>query len=84
MPVFTIIQESSALGCEMQWEVKDNWPTVRMYKPIWEGPEDVHIPKDFLTHPDNQCVLKSLSILKKEYGDEAAIIGKAMGPWTLA
>ena len=29
MPYFTIIQESSALGCDMQWEEKDNWPTVR-------------------------------------------------------
>ena len=29
-PYFSIIQESSALGCEMQWEEKDNWPTVRM------------------------------------------------------
>ncbi len=84
MPVFSIIQESSALGCEMQWEVKDNWPTVRMYKPIWKEPEDVHIPKDFLTHQDTYCVLKSLEILKKQYGDEVAIIGKAMGPWTLA
>ena len=32
-PYFSIIQESSALGCEMQWEEKDNWPTVRMYNP---------------------------------------------------
>ena len=84
MPYFTIIQESSALGCDMQWEQKDNWPTVRMYRPIWKEPEDVHIPKDFLMHPDNQCILKSLTKLKKEYGDEVAIIGKAMGPWTLA
>ena len=84
MPIFTIIQESSALGCEMQWEVKDNWPTVRMYQPIWKEPEDVHIPKDFLKHPDNSCVLRSLEILQKTYGDEVAIIGKAMGPWTLA
>ena len=84
MPVFTIIQESAALGCEMQWEVKDNWPTVRMYRPIWKEPEDVHMPKDFLKHPDNYCVLKSLEILKKQYGDEVAVIGKAMGPWTLA
>ncbi len=35
MPVFTIIQESSALGCKIQWEQKDNWPTVRMREPIW-------------------------------------------------
>ena len=26
MPVFTIIQESSAIGCKIQWETKDNWP----------------------------------------------------------
>ena len=30
MPVFSIIQESSALGCKIQWEQKDNWPTVKM------------------------------------------------------
>ncbi len=36
MPVFSIIQESSALGCKMQWEQKDNWPTVRMREPIYE------------------------------------------------
>ena len=33
MPVFSIIQESSALGCKIQWEQKDNWPTVKMAEP---------------------------------------------------
>ncbi|MDP6402076.1 MAG: uroporphyrinogen decarboxylase family protein, partial [SAR202 cluster bacterium] len=47
-PYFSIIQESSALNCDMQWEEKDNWPTVRMYSPIWKGPDDVHIPSGFL------------------------------------
>ena len=51
MPYFTIIQESSALGCEMQWEGKDNWPTVRMYNPIWKGLDDIEIPPGFLEHP---------------------------------
>ena len=83
MPVFTIIQESSALGCKIQWEQKDNWPTVRMREPIWEDVDDIKIPPDFLTHPDTQCVLKAIKILKKEYGDEVAIIGKTMGPWSL-
>ena len=41
MPVFSIIQESSALGCAMQWEQKDNWPTVRMREPIWRDVEAV-------------------------------------------
>ncbi len=83
MPVFTIIQESSALGCKIQWEQKDNWPTVRMREPIWEEPEDIQIPADFLTHQDTTCVLEAIRILRKEFGDDVAIVGKTMGPWSL-
>jgi [methyl-Co(III) methanol-specific corrinoid protein]:coenzyme M methyltransferase len=83
MPVFSIVQESSALGCKMQWEQKDNWPTVRMSEPIWHDLEDVKIPNDFLTHPDMTCVLDAIRILRREFGDEVAIVGKTMGPWTL-
>ncbi len=83
MPVFTIIQESSALGCKIQWEQKDNWPTVRMREPIYVEPEDVKIPSDLLTHQDTRCVLEAIRILRREFGDEVAIIGKTMGPWSL-
>jgi MtaA/CmuA family methyltransferase len=83
MPVFTIIQESSALGCKIQWEQKDNWPTVRMNEPIWREPEDIKIPSDYLTHPDTKCVLDAIRFLKKEFGDEVAVVGKTMGPWSL-
>ena len=68
----------------MQWEQKDNWPTVRMTNPIWKGPDDVHIPSGFLEHRDTLAITRSIDLLKKEYGDQAAIIGKTMGPWTLA
>ena len=44
MPVFSIIQESSALGCKIQWEQKDNWPTVKMREPIWQDADDIRIP----------------------------------------
>jgi len=84
MPYFSIIQESSALGCEVQWEQKDNWPTVRMNSPIWKGPDDVNIPPGFLEHPDNLAITRSISMLREEFGDQVAIIGKTMGPWTLA
>ena len=84
MPYFTIIQESSALGCDMQWEEKDNWPTVRMQKPIWKDSRDVHVPSGFLEHPDNITITKSIEILRQELGSDVAIIGKTMGPWTLA
>lgn len=84
MPYFSIIQESSALGCDMQWEEKDNWATVRMADPIWKGPEDIHIPNGFLEHRDNLAITKSIEMLRGEFGDEVAVIGKTMGPWTLA
>lgn len=83
MPVFSIIQESSALGCKMQWEQKDNWPTVKMREPIWERPEEVQIPDGFLEHRDIKCVIDAIRLLRKEFGNEVAIIGKTMGPWTL-
>ncbi len=83
-PYFSIIQESAALGCDIQWEQKDNWPTVRMTNPIWDTAKDVKIPNNFLEHRDTKAITKSIEILKKEYGKEAAIIGKTMGPWTLA
>jgi len=82
MPVFSVVQESSALGCNIRWEEKD-WPTVVMSAPIWCGPEDIRIPSDLLSHPDMKCVLDAIRILRKQFGDEVAIIGKAMGPWTL-
>jgi [methyl-Co(III) methanol-specific corrinoid protein]:coenzyme M methyltransferase len=67
----------------MQWEQKDNWPTVRMNEPIWKDLDDIRIPNDFLTHPDMVCVLDAIRLLRKELGDDVAIIGKTMGPWTL-
>ena len=82
MPVFSIIQESAALGCKIQWEQKDNWPTVKMSEPIWESPDDIKVPTDLCTHPDTRCVTDAIKILRKEYGDEVAIIGKTMGPWS--
>ena len=83
MPYFSIIQESSALGCEMQWEEKDNWPTVRMYRPIWKSADDVRIPPGILEHRDMLAITGAIRQLKAEFGDEVAIIGKTMGPWTL-
>ncbi len=83
MPVFSIVQESSALGCKIQWEGKDNWPTVRMAEPIWQDVDDIHIPADLCSHPDTTCVLDAIGILRKQFGDEVCIVGKTMGPWSM-
>ena len=79
----TLVMESSALGCEIQWETKDNWPTVRMINPIWETPDDIRIPGDFLEHPDVLAVIRSIEILKRQLGDRVAVFGKVCGPWTM-
>jgi [methyl-Co(III) methanol-specific corrinoid protein]:coenzyme M methyltransferase len=84
MPVFSIIQESSALGCKIQWEQKDNWPTVKMREPIYESPDDIDVPDDLLERPDTKCVLEAIRILRRELGEDVAIIGKTMGPWSQA
>ena len=84
MPVFSIIQESSALGCKIQWEQKDNWPTVKMREPIYESPDDIDVPDDLLERPDTRCVLEAIRILRRELGEDVAIIGKTMGPWSQA
>ncbi len=80
MPVFTIIQESVALGCEVEWAEKDNWATCRGRLAV--RPEDLKFPKDYLRHEACSCVLESLRELKRRHPD-VLIIGKTMGPWTL-
>jgi [methyl-Co(III) methanol-specific corrinoid protein]:coenzyme M methyltransferase len=83
MPYFSTIQQSSALGCKTEWGQKDNWPTVVTAEPIWREPGEITIPSDFLAHPDTRCVVEALRMLKKQFGEEVAILGKTMGPWTL-
>ena len=84
MPVFSVVQESSALGCRIHWADRGSWPTVRMGEPIWRDESDIEIPADFLRHPDTACVLKAIRILKGRLGDDVAVIGKTMGPWSLS
>ena len=75
--------ESAALGCKIQWEGKDNWPSVVLTEPIWDSLSDVKIPADFLEHPAIRSILRATEILRRELPD-VCIIGRANGPWTLA
>lgn len=81
MPLFSVWHESAAIGCPVEWGAKGRMPDCRGH--IWETAEDIRYSKDFLTHPAVQAPLKSLAMLKKELGDEAAVCGKVFGPWTL-
>jgi MtaA/CmuA family methyltransferase len=82
MPYFSVQAEAAALGAEVDWGDIENMP-VNTTSP-WSDPEDVSIPADFLDKPPIKAVLDSIRILRYKYGHCAAIVGKVMGPWTLA
>ena len=82
MPVFGAQTESAALGVPVDWGEQLSWP-VNTAHPITD-PSQISIPKDFLEHPSMNTVLEAIRILRREYGDRVAIIGKVYGPWSLA
>ena len=80
MPVFSVVIESYALGCKVDWGRQDMMPQIRGN--IWESYEDIDINKDFASNHAVKAVLGCISILKKSYPD-VAVAGKVFGPWTL-
>ena len=47
-------------------------------------PAQLRVPEDFLERPPIRAVLDAIRILRREYGNRVAIVGKVMGPWTLS
>lgn len=87
MPVFSIAQEATALGCNVDWSDKDMMPNPT--DPPWAD-RDVEIklpdgyPDSFLEDKYVSCAIEAIRLLKKHFGDEVMILGKVMGPWTLS
>ena len=81
MPEFSVQQEVAALGCEVNWGTDTMMPEILTH-PVKE-PGDIVIPENLLEKPSMRVVLDAISILRHEYGDRVAILGKIMGPWTL-
>ncbi len=82
MPEFSVQQEAAALGCEMDWGSPSMMPDAKTHP--FQKIEDLKIPENLLEKPSMRVVLDALSLLRRQYGDEVAIIGKVMGPWTLS
>ncbi len=81
MPEFSVQQEAAALGCEVDWGNKNMMPDAKTH-PV-KKLEDVAIPENILEKPSMKVVLDAISLLRREYGDRVAILGKVMGPWTI-
>jgi len=82
MPLFSTITESASLDVPTDWGVQDSYP-VHTSHPITD-PGEISIPKDFLERPSMSTAINAIRLLRKEYGDHVAIVGKVFGPWSLA
>ncbi len=87
MPIFSIAQEATALGCEVGWSDPTTMPNPATHP--WEDSRvEMELPDGF---PDAfledryvDCAIQAIRLLKKHFGDEVAVLGKVMGPWTLS
>ncbi len=82
MPEYSVQQEAAALGCEMDWGSPSMMPDAKTHP--FQRVEDIVIPENLLEKPSAKVVLEALSLLRRQYGDDVAIIGKVMGPWTIS
>ncbi|MDR3562755.1 MAG: MtaA/CmuA family methyltransferase [Negativicutes bacterium] len=82
MPVFSAVTESAALDIPVTWGGPDSWPAHTSH-PITD-PGQITFSRDFLDHPAMSTVIEAIRLLRREYGDRVAIIGKVYGPWSLA
>ncbi|MCL5770673.1 MAG: MtaA/CmuA family methyltransferase, partial [Actinobacteria bacterium] len=80
MPVFSVVIESYALGCQVDWGSPDMMPQI--LGKLWKNYSDIKIKNDFLSNYAVKAVLECISLLKENYPD-VAITGKVFGPWTL-
>ncbi|MBW1787067.1 MAG: MtaA/CmuA family methyltransferase [Deltaproteobacteria bacterium] len=82
MPEYSVDQEAAALGCDVDWGDRNKMPDCRNFP--HEDFSDIVVPDDFLDKPSIRVLLDALSILRRRVGGQVAIVGKAMGPWTLS
>ncbi len=82
MPEYSVVQEAAALGSDVDWGGRNMMPDCKSFP--HEDFSDVHVPDNFLEKPSMRVVLDAISILRRHVGGKVAIVGKAMGPWTLS
>jgi len=82
MPEYSVHQEAAALGCATDWGDRNRMPDAK--DAPYADFSDVEIPDNILEKPSCKVVLEAISILRSHVGDNVAIFGKVMGPWTIS
>ncbi|MDC7238683.1 MAG: uroporphyrinogen decarboxylase family protein [Sphaerochaetaceae bacterium] len=81
-PYFSIHLEAAALGAKIDFSFKKGMPQV-IEKPI-KKIDDFTLPKNFLEKKEYIEFNKIIKKLNQKYNKKVPIIGKVIGPWTLA
>ncbi|SMP62534.1 [methyl-Co(III) methanol-specific corrinoid protein]:coenzyme M methyltransferase [Sphaerochaeta associata] len=81
-PYFSVHLEAAALGAKVDFSDPNTTPFVTQ-RPM-NKIDDFSLPPNFLAKQEFQALLKTISILKSRYKQSVPIIGKVIGPWTLA
>ena len=81
-PYFSIHLEASALGAEIDWNGTGGMPQV-LSKPL-KTIENYTLPDGYLESKEIQLFVKIIEILHDKYHGTVPLIGKVVGPWTLA
>lgn len=87
MPIYSVSQEATALGCHVDWADKTKFPPPLTH-PWADRSAKIQLPDgfpdSFLDDRQVRCALEAIRLLRRHFGDEVAIVGKVMGPWTLS
>ena len=81
MPYFSVVQEAFALGAEIKWGDNQSMPTIHNH--VFSEPDQVKVPIDYLDRPGIRCIIDAIKLISARHSEDALIIGKVMGPWTL-
>ena len=82
MPVFSVVQEAAALGCQIDWGAPDMMPGAHTHP--FADSKEFHITDNWIDAPSIQVVLEALRLLRQRLGHNVVIVGKVMGPWSLS
>lgn len=79
--IINFFNEPAALDATMEWGHPTQLPSVVSHP--WQQIEDVRIPDDLTSRHPVSSYLETLRIAKRDYGDEIAVLGKVMGPFSM-
>lgn len=81
-PYYSVHLEASALGAEIDWG--DDYRTPRVIHNALDQMDDLNLSEHFLNKKPFQSLLSAISMLAEKYDHTVPVIGKVIGPWTLA